>query len=67
MIPAGLLVSVVSQLGDLAMSQLKRHFGIKDFGKLLPGARRHLDRFDSALAVSVTLLVFFMATGVKAG
>ena len=67
MIPAGLLVSVVSQLGDLAMSQLKRHFGIKDFGKLLPGHGGILDRFDSALAVSVTLLVFFMATGVKAG
>lgn len=67
MIPAGLLVSVASQLGDLAMSQLKRHFGIKDFGKLLPGHGGILDRFDSALAVSVTLLVFFMATGVKAG
>lgn len=63
MIPAGLLVSVVSQLGDLAMSQLKRHYGIKDYGKLLPGHGGILDRFDSALAVSITLLVFFMATG----
>lgn len=67
MIPAGLLVSVVSQIGDLAMSQLKRRFGIKDFGRLLPGHGGILDRFDSVLAVSVTLLVFFMATGVTAG
>ncbi len=64
MLPAGLLVSIVSQLGDLSMSQLKRHYGIKDFGNLLPGHGGILDRFDSVLAVSLTLLVFFMATGI---
>lgn len=63
MAAAGFLVSIVSQLGDLSMSQLKRHYGIKDYGKLMPGHGGVLDRFDSVLAVSITLLVFFMATG----
>lgn len=51
----GLVVSVVSQIGDLSMSALKRHYGIKDFGKIFPGHGGMLDRFDSVLAVSITL------------
>lgn len=57
----GLLVSVVSQVGDLSMSLLKRRYGIKDFGNIMPGHGGVLDRFDSVLAVSILLTVCFEA------
>ena len=63
----GAIASVLGILGDLFASSVKRQVGIKDYGTIFPGHGGILDRFDSALAVSVTLLVFFMATGVKAG
>ncbi len=52
---SGLLLSVVSQLGDLVMSLIKRHYGIKDYGKIFPGHGGILDRFDSVMAVCVVL------------
>lgn len=60
----GLITSIVSQIGDLAMSVIKRQFGIKDYGKIFPGHGGFLDRFDSVLAVAVVLSVAFgLATG----
>lgn len=53
----GVVVAVVSQIGDLCMSAVKRHYGIKDFGKIFPGHGGMLDRFDSIIAVSIVLLV----------
>ena len=60
----GVIVSIVSQIGDLAMSALKRQYGIKDFGKLFPGHGGVLDRFDSILAVSLVLFVLNEFSGV---
>ena len=53
----GVIISVISQIGDLIMSVIKRHYGIKDYGKLFPGHGGVLDRFDSILAVSLVLFV----------
>ncbi len=55
---AGLVASIVSQIGDLAMSVIKRHYGIKDYGKIFPGHGGILDRFDSIIAVAIVLMVF---------
>ena len=60
----GVLVSVVSQIGDLSLSLLKRKYGIKDFGKVFPGHGGVMDRFDSVLAVSIMLLVCFTTLSV---
>lgn len=58
----GLVTAVVSMVGDLTMSLIKRHYDIKDFGKILPGHGGFLDRFDSVIAVAVILAVFMGAT-----
>ncbi len=52
---SGVFISVVSQIGDLIMSVIKRHYGIKDYGWIFPGHGGILDRFDSVIAVSLIL------------
>lgn len=41
--------SIISQVGDLAASAIKRNYDIKDYGKLIPGHGGILDRFDSVI------------------
>ncbi len=50
-----IVLSVISMFGDLAASTIKRNFGIKDFGKILPGHGGIMDRFDSVLFVMPVL------------
>ncbi len=52
----GVVLSAVSQIGDLIASLLKREHGIKDYGKIFPGHGGVMDRFDSILSISTILL-----------
>ena len=54
---SGVIVAVVSQIGDLAMSVIKRRYGIKDYGNLFPGHGGVLDRFDSVLLTAPVLVI----------
>ncbi len=54
-IPISVVLSLVSMMGDLAASVLKRNFGIKDYSQLLPGHGGIMDRFDSCVFVLPTL------------
>lgn len=56
---AGVVVSLVSQIGDLAASVIKREFEIKDYGRFIPGHGGILDRFDSILFVGPFLYMAF--------
>ena len=60
----GVIASIVSQIGDLIMSVIKRHYGIKDYGKLFPGHGGVLDRFDSILAVSLAIAAVCMLSSI---
>lgn len=52
--------SIVSQIGDLAASAIKRNYEIKDYGKLIPGHGGIMDRFDSVLITAP--IIYFMFT-----
>ncbi len=54
-IPISMVLSVISMIGDLAASVIKRNFGIKDYSQLLPGHGGIMDRFDSCVFVLPTL------------
>jgi phosphatidate cytidylyltransferase len=54
-----LISGMLSQVGDLIASGIKRDHDIKDYGNLIPGHGGIMDRFDSV--IFITPLIFFMA------
>ena len=57
----GLIGGFISQIGDLAASAIKRDFGIKDYGNLIPGHGGMMDRFDSAIYMAPVIYLLAMA------
>jgi phosphatidate cytidylyltransferase len=55
----GVLVSVFGQIGDLVESLLKRNYGVKDSGSLMPGHGGILDRMDSVLLAGVVVYIYY--------
>ena len=55
---AGVMLAVAGFGGDMAVSALKRGFGVKDAGSLLPGHGGLLDRVDSLIATSPLFFYF---------
>lgn len=51
----GLILPIVSQIGDLIASTIKRQYDIKDYGSLFPGHGGVLDRFDSVMLTAPAL------------
>lgn len=51
--------AVMSQVGDLAASAIKRNHNIKDYGKLIPGHGGIMDRFDSMIVTAP--MIYFLA------
>jgi len=59
----GAILSVISQLGDLFESAVKRRFGVKDSSHVIPGHGGLLDRLDGFVAAVVAAAIFGLLRG----
>ena len=62
-IALGVIVGVGGICGDLFESMWKRHYGVKDSGKCIPGHGGMLDRFDSSLVAIPLACVYLTLFG----
>lgn len=62
-LPLGIVVALLSQIGDLTASMIKRQCDIKDFGKLMPGHGGVMDRLDGVLFCGAACAIFFRLIG----
>lgn len=58
-------IAIISQIGDLIASYIKREHDIKDYGNIFPGHGGVLDRFDSIIAVAPVILGIVIILGIK--
>ncbi len=58
----GSATAVLAQIGDLFESGLKRHYGFKDSGKIIPGHGGLMDRIDGLIPVVVIAALFIWAS-----
>ncbi|AZL15080.1 phosphatidate cytidylyltransferase [Rickettsiales endosymbiont of Stachyamoeba lipophora] len=56
------LLSVYSQISDLLESKIKRHFGVKDSGKIIPGHGGILDRIDGLILTAPKMVLLLYLT-----
>lgn len=60
MILVGLVAAVLTEIGDLVESYIKRRAGVKDSGKIMPGHGGVLDRVDGMMFASVFIYLVFL-------
>jgi len=63
MLALGASLSIVSQLGDLFESAVKRRFGVKDSSQIIPGHGGLLDRLDGFVAAVVLAAILGFLRG----
>ena len=60
MILLGMLLAIISQIGDFFESWVKRQFGVKDSGTLIPGHGGLMDRLDGFTTVAPAFVLFIL-------
>jgi phosphatidate cytidylyltransferase len=56
----GIIMSILSMIGDLTASLVKREFGIKDYGGIMPGHGGIMDRLDSVIFIAPVLFFYVL-------